>query len=404
MRLFKKIAEGSFIIFISLFIAYALEYVFQVFVGNRLSPEDFGIFSISYSIFWILSTLATAGVTVAITKYTAERKDFLIYLTNGMILQVFIAFGISLIITVVSLLFLTSSKFSNLLVPLILVSFILVPTSISMGVKAVMRGLEKIKELGLLNVIEVVFKVMACVMLINSFKLPGVILSIAVGSIAAILPASAILRYGASEINIQKMKELLIFAIPNTAIAVLFVILVRGDVIILKFLNIASDTEIGLYTGSAVLARTIFYFSAVIPIVIFPMIVKKEDINIKVLLKIFITIFAIIDVFLWIYRVKIVDFFFPENYLPLSYILPYLAIGMSILSIDSILSSIIVAKGFPFASTKALFIGLMVFIVSTVLLLPIYRITSVAIGVASGGLVAFILLSFALKDVLFHEK
>jgi O-antigen/teichoic acid export membrane protein len=142
----------------------------------------------------MLTTLVTAGVGTAITKYIAEDKRTSGYLTSGLVAQTSIAGMVSISAAVLSLVILPDTQYSNLSLPLVIVSLVLIPYSISMGLKSVIRGLEKIKELGALNILEVGFKALACIALIYNYRTLGAIFSIAIGSIAAILPAYAIIK------------------------------------------------------------------------------------------------------------------------------------------------------------------------------------------------------------------
>jgi O-antigen/teichoic acid export membrane protein len=111
-----------------------------------------------------------------------------------LVAQTSIAGMVSIPAAVLSLIILPATQYSNLSLPLVIICFVLIPYSISMGLKSVIRGLEKVKELGALNILEVGFKALACIALIYNYRTLGAIFSIAIGSIAAIFPAYAIIK------------------------------------------------------------------------------------------------------------------------------------------------------------------------------------------------------------------
>jgi hypothetical protein len=69
-----------------------------------------------------------------------------------------------------------------------------------------------------------------------------------------------------------------------------------------------------------------------------------------------------------------------------------------------VISSVIVAKGKPFASVKSLFVGLIVYLAVVVASAPMYKMASVVSGVIAGNSVALGFLIFTLGQVLYKQN
>ena len=66
MTIIKRITKGSAVILIASVIVAMLEYTYQVSMAHFLSPDTFGILSVSLSIFWISAIILTSGVKISI--------------------------------------------------------------------------------------------------------------------------------------------------------------------------------------------------------------------------------------------------------------------------------------------------------------------------------------------------
>jgi O-antigen/teichoic acid export membrane protein len=90
--------------------------------------------------------------------------------------------------------------------------------------------------------------------------------------------------------------------------------------------------------------------------------------------------------------------FFPPAYLKSAYVLPYLAFGISILSIDNIIATILIGMGKPKIAVKALVSGLAVYLGLVFMLVPIYGILGTALGLIGGSVSTLIVMSRLKED------
>jgi O-antigen/teichoic acid export membrane protein len=218
-------------------------------------------------------------------------------------------------------------------------------------------------------------KLIAAILLVFlGYELLGALFAIFFSSLIAASFGFWLLRRcvfrGRSDPDKEVMKKILFFSIPTAMITIFFTVLLRSDVILLKFL-LPLDTaniEVGYYTGSALLARLIFYFSGAVPVVLLPVVSSVHEErgfelrDAKKIIPLIIIVFAIINLLYFSFGYDLVKMFFPPAYLKSAYVLPYLALGISILSIDNIIATMLIGMGKPKAVVEALGVGLAVYL------------------------------------------
>ena len=69
----EKLLKHSLIIFIAGLLAGFFNYIFQIYMGRALGPEQYGILGALFSIFYIES-FAYTGIDTIITKFISEYK------------------------------------------------------------------------------------------------------------------------------------------------------------------------------------------------------------------------------------------------------------------------------------------------------------------------------------------
>jgi len=401
MTILERIAKGSAIIFIATVITAILEYVYQVSMARFLSPNIFGILSVSLSIFWISAIILTSGVKISMAKFIAEDTNdgrVSSYLLNGALAQLILAAAFIIILLLVSLFVLLTTKYADLAMPLAVVSAILIPYTFFEISGATLQGLERMRGLGSIISLERGVKLAAAIFLVFlGYELFGALFAIFFSSlIAALFGFWMLRRYiltSRFDPDKEVMKKILFFSIPTAMITIFFTILLRSDVILLKFL-LPQDTaniKAGYYTGSAVLARLIFYFSSAVPIALLPVVSsmhEKSGFELKDARKfipLIIIVFVLINLLYLAFGYDLVETFFPPDYLKSAYVLPYLAFGISILSIDNIIATILIGMGKPKVVVKALSIGLAVYLGLVFMLVPVYGIMGTAWGMIGGS-------------------
>ena len=185
----KRILKGSVVILIASIIVAMLEYSYQVSMAHFLSPNTFGILSVSLSIFLISATILTSGVGISIAKFVAEDTNderVSSYLLNGILTELILAAAFIFILLLLSLFVLPTTKYSDLAMPLVVVSIILIPYLFFEISGATLQGLERMKGLGSIMSLERGIKLIAAILLVFlGYELLGALFAIFFSSLIA---------------------------------------------------------------------------------------------------------------------------------------------------------------------------------------------------------------------------
>jgi len=251
----------------------------------------------------------------------------------------------------------------------------------------------------------VITKVAAAVFLVYlGYGLTGALGAFIIGSSLSVLYSLARIRSYLKKfsINPELMKKLVVFSISTTTIILVFHILLRADVIALKIFSVPNDT-IGIYTGSALIARFIYYFTISIATALLPVVSSSKKLDMKKIKKSFIVLillFIIGNIIIYKFSDFVISLFFPAGFLELSNLLPILAISTSMLSLSYMLVTILIGIGKPKESLKPLFVGTTVYLASSAILIPSSGVLGMAYVMLLSAFVTLILSGFAVKKNL----
>jgi O-antigen/teichoic acid export membrane protein len=268
------------VMFIASIIANALNYVYQVYMGRALGPEQYGIFGALFAIFYmigIISQTLSTSATSFVSKLTAEGREIASFLL-GAIKRV------ALIGLTFSLLFLAASRsIASVLKipsvePVVVLAFILflawvMPINIGM-----LRGLKRFFALGMLTVSSAFFKLISGVALVAlGYGVTGALLGVAVGTLAALLISffliAPYLKQSSHESSFN-FSAFYSYSAPVMLAMFCFSVPANLDVVLAKYFF--SAREAGFYTSASVLGKIIFFFPSAIYTVMFPMIAERH--------------------------------------------------------------------------------------------------------------------------------
>lgn len=95
----QKILAGALIILVASVITRVLGFVFRVYISNRLGAEGMGLYQLVLSLYMLLVTFATSGITVAVSKMVAEQREANKYGSSRAVLRMAIAYSFVISIT-----------------------------------------------------------------------------------------------------------------------------------------------------------------------------------------------------------------------------------------------------------------------------------------------------------------
>ena len=277
-----ELISGSFYLFVGGIFGSMAAFLLNLFLARTLSYENYGIYVSLLSLFTLL-TIPAGSLTATIVRFAAGyfardeidkastfyRKLIIIWLLSGValsigtfmlaplftsflhinnplyILIIGVCIGISYFGVVNSAYLQSMTKFLYLSV----ITFFGNSTRLIVGALLVLAG----------------FGVRGA--LIGVFSTPFVIL------VLGFIPLTFLFKRQEKKIQID-MREILSYSIPVVFGLISLSLFITTDTILVK--HFFSPTLAGLYGGLSIVGKVIFYFTGMIPAVMFPLIVKKH--------------------------------------------------------------------------------------------------------------------------------
>ncbi len=244
----------------------------HVFLAHKLSPELYGIFGILISVYMILGTFLSTGMTSAVSRFIAEEKYSYSSITHS---SLKLQLSLSLIFTVIYLVFV--EKISWLLGDLkltpylIIMGLIIIPfTLLSLHWTGYLNGLRLFKKQALISFIHVTLKaVFVSVFVLLGFELYGFLLGLVLSILLPLVLVIFILRKDKKKVaplSIDKLeqknclKELFYFSLPLIASSLILSLLRNVNLLLVKSL-LKDNLQVAIYTAANTFAN--------VPILIF---------------------------------------------------------------------------------------------------------------------------------------
>lgn len=278
---------GSITIFISSFIGNVLGFIFNLFMASNLSIADYGVLASMMSIITLSSYAANAVMPSIVQfggKYFAENNLPAIGELYSKAGKFQLSIGISALLCFI----IFSSQISKFFH--IESSSLLVITSFSVFVSIMMvLNLSLLQSklaftyISFITIIASVGKLLIGVgMVLAGMSVFGAVAAILLSSIIpfllSFLPIRFVFQTTRENITI-KTKELLYYGVPSALCILALNSLITADILMVKHLFVADKA--GLYAGLSLIGRVIFFFTAPIGMVMFPLVVQKYNKNEK---------------------------------------------------------------------------------------------------------------------------
>lgn len=280
-----ELVSGSIYIFIGTTVSSFLAFVLNIYFARELSYSDYGVFSSLLSIVALLivpaGALSAVIVRYATIFFTNGEKDragafykkaFRYLLLFSVLLNIFFI----LIFPAISS-FLKIDDLGLILLAVVSVAIFYLAT-LNM---AFLQSMLKFRLLGALYCIAGLGKLVSGVGLVFlGYKVYGAIFATLAFSVidfvVSIFPLKNVISGAGREVNIGT-KDFTSYAIPTSIAIFSLSSFISTDVLLVK--HFFSSTEAGFYGGLSLVGKVIFYFTGPIPVVMFPLIVKKHSEN-----------------------------------------------------------------------------------------------------------------------------
>jgi O-antigen/teichoic acid export membrane protein len=276
-----ELARNSLVMFAATTFAGIFNYLYQVYMGRVMGPEEYGVFGALFAIFYMIGVISqTLGTSAAsfVSRITGEGKHISFFLSGSLK-------RMALMGLVVSIIFIASSSGLTSLLnlpdrrPVLVLAPILFLTWVSPISSGALRGVKRFFALGFVNVSNAIFKLVFGVLLVFlGFGVSGALMGVAAGMLAALVISFVFLKpyFGHNNPDEREFRftTFYSYSLPVMLAMIAFSVPANLDVVLAKYFFSATDA--GLYTSASVLGKIIFFFPAGIYAVMFPMIAEKH--------------------------------------------------------------------------------------------------------------------------------
>jgi O-antigen/teichoic acid export membrane protein len=269
------------IMFIASIIAGACNYIYQLYMGRALGPEEYGIFGSLFAIFYIISVLTTtiqAGGARFVSKFIGEGKEEKIhYFMQGLLKRMFFLGIVMFLFFVLISGWLSSFLKIDSSIPVIILGSIFLFSTLHPVNLGILQGLQKFKSLGFNSILNFSSKlIFGIILVIIGFGVKGALGAVIIGSaialIASFIPLRSFLSKDHPEKPNFKFSELYKYSLPTMVAMFCFTVPANIDVIIAKHFFTAQTA--GLYTAATVLGKIILFIPGAIVVAMFPKVSK----------------------------------------------------------------------------------------------------------------------------------
>lgn len=279
-----ELISGSFYIFLGSMFANVLAFILNLFLARNLSYVDYGIFASLLSVITLMSipsvSITTIVVKFAAAFYSKGEIDKVTSFYRSSFKAIFL-FSVCILMgfTLFSPIFNNFLHFSNPWYSII-VGFSVVLFYFSALNTAFLQSLMKFAFISFMNFSGGIIKLIVGILLVYlGFKEFGGLWSIFFMMLTMFLIAyvplfkTLSLTKFTKKVSINK-KEIFKFAVPAFVTIFFLTSFTSTDVLLVK--HFFNPHLAGFYAGLSLVGKVIFYFTAPIPMVMFPLLVKRH--------------------------------------------------------------------------------------------------------------------------------
>lgn len=354
MNLLNKIARhelvsGSFYMFVGLMLSNILAFLLNLFLARNLSYADYAVFASLLSVI-TLASIPAGSINTVIVKFAT---DYFVKEENENLKRLYIVFfkfilGLSVGVALLFLVLANPLKqylHLNDVYYVIVAGLVISVFYLNTLNTAFLQSLLKFKTIAMVNIVGGIVKLVVGVILIflgyRAFGGLWAIFSMTFGMfIFGFIPLKKIISSKSSQSLFLSLKNVLHYAIPTFLTVLFLTSFTATDVILVK--HFFEPNLAGYYAGLSLIGKVIFYFTAPIPMVMFPLLIKRHtrgesftNLFYLSLLLVLIPSFAI-TAFYFLFPSFVINFFLGgRNYL---YVSEYLGIFGILLTVFSMVN------------------------------------------------------------------
>lgn len=275
-----ELTKYGSIMFISSIITGTFNYIYHIYMGRVLGPEEYGTFGALFAIFYmigIISQTLSTSTTRFISKFIGEGKEIGFFIKHSVKYTIIIGMIISIIFLLLSNWLKDILKLADIK-PILVLIFILFLGWISPIMVGSLRGIKKFPQLGFTNISNSFFKLIFGIIFVTiGFGVAGALMGIAIGMLFALIISIIFIKPYIKPNNPHdpdfKFRNFYLYSIPVLLAMISYSIPSNLDVILVKYFF--SPIEAGLYTSISIFGKIVFFFSNAIGMVMFPIVAEK---------------------------------------------------------------------------------------------------------------------------------
>jgi len=286
--------SGSFFMVVGSNLANFLAYIYHLILGRLLGPDSYGELVATISLIGLIMSLVSFfGLVIVKFVSSSDKKDTPAILEwfNNKVIKV--SLGVSVVILLISS-FLgdyihIGKNISLLFAPILFFSMII------FVYKSLLQGVVKFKETVIIGNIELLGRLaFGLALYYLGFGVFGAILGMLLAEVVALVLSRFFLRdigFVKSEVKNFNFQKVFSYALPVFVVSVSFTSLLTSDLVLVK--HFFSSHDAGIYGSISNLGKVIFYGTAPIGAVMFPLIAKKKSTNGKFLNIFLLSVFLV---------------------------------------------------------------------------------------------------------------
>lgn len=276
---------GSSVIFFGTLFGNVFNFLFTAYMIRFLPPGDKGVLFALISIITLPSLAANAILPSILSfagKYFANNEISHVHGLYSKITKLYMYLGAAFsVLFLVCIPFLSSFlKIANyqLLLLANIVIFISFFTVINTGF---LQAKLAFRFISLISILNAVLKLVVGVILVTlGFAVGGAVWALVISTILLYVLSFIPIRFVFDKKTVKEKvntKELILYGLPSAIAMLGLTSFITSDILLVK--HFFHPLEVDFYAGLAVISRVIFYFSAPIALVMFPLIVQKNARN-----------------------------------------------------------------------------------------------------------------------------
>lgn len=290
MSLFKKLIShelisGTFYIFLGSMLANFLAFILNLFLARSLSYADYAIFASLLSVITLISIPANSLNAIIVkfaTVYFVKKENNKLKILYLLFFKLILGFSLFLIIffSVLAVPLTNYLKLGNLWYPVITSLAISVLFFNNLNI-AFLQSLLRFRFISFITafggIVKLAFGVLLVFLGYRAFSGLWSIFFMTAGMfLVAFFPLMKILKTKPTETKITlDTKQIFSYALPAFITILFLTSFTSMDVILVK--HFFSPHLAGFYAGLSLIGKVIFYFTFPIPLVMFPLLVKRHS-------------------------------------------------------------------------------------------------------------------------------